>query len=147
MTTGKLDAAVDFGQPIHADRPSRNLRQWWSAITLMLAAAVFAQAVFAGLMLSGVEWGYAAHEMNAVALIATALLAGLASIVLLRRTANGPKLALTLLALALLIFLQTAVGKSSVAGANLMWLHIPLGVALAGIAARAVAVARSLGGK
>jgi hypothetical protein len=147
MNTSKLEASADFGQPINAGQQSRNLRQWWSAIAILLAAAVFAQAVFAGLMLSGIEWGYAAHEVNAVALIATALLAGLVSIGTLHRIVNGPKLALTLLALALLIFLQTAIGKSSAAGANLMWLHIPLGVALVGVAARAVAVARSLGGK
>lgn len=144
MNAGKLDAAVDFGQP-PSHRPSSNLRQWWSVIATLLAAAVFAQAVFAGLMLSAIEWGYAAHEMNALALIAVALLAGLVSIVTLRHISHGPKLALTLFALAALIFVQTAVGKSSAEGANLMWLHIPLGVALVGVAARAVAVARKLG--
>ena len=71
--------------------------------------------------------------------------AGLVSVVTLRRVAHGPKLCATLLALAVVLFLQTAVGRSSRAGANLMWVHVPLGVALVGFAARAAAGARRLG--
>jgi len=33
----------------------RNLRQWWSAITIVIAVAVLVEAAFAGAMLSGVE--------------------------------------------------------------------------------------------
>jgi hypothetical protein len=122
------------------------LRLWWSAIAALLVAALFAQAVFAGLMLSGVEWGREAHALNSLALIAASLAAGVISVVTLRRVPNGLRLGFTLLLLAVVVSLQTAVGKSSVAGANLMWVHIPLGVALVGFAAQALAGARRLGG-
>jgi hypothetical protein len=55
-------------------------------------------------------------------------------------------LGLTLLSLAVVIVIQTAIGKSSTEGANPMWIHIPLGVALVGLAMQAVARARRLNG-
>lgn len=146
MNTGEHDAAVHLGRPAELSRPGRNTRQFWSAISILIAAAIFAQAVFAGLMLSGFESGYAAHRVNAVALIALTLIAGLLSAVTLRRIAHGPRLGFILLALAGIVFLQTAVGRSSAEGANLMWAHIPLGVALVGFAMQAVTAARKLGG-
>jgi hypothetical protein len=121
------------------------LRQWWSIVAALIVAAVFTQAVFAGLMLSGVEWGREAHSATAIALIGATLAAGLVSIVTLRRIPHGLKLGFTLLALGVVVSLQTAVGKASVGGANLMWVHVPLGVALVGIAVQAVTGARRLG--
>jgi len=112
----------------------------------LLVAAIFAQAVFAGLMLSGVEWARSAHAAGAVALIACTLAAGLAAIVTLRRVAHGMRFGFALLLLAVALSLQTAIGKSLVGGANLMWLHVPLGVALVGFATQALAAARRLGG-
>jgi hypothetical protein len=125
----------------------RTLRQWWSAITTLLAAAIFIQAVFAGAMLSGVDWARAAHASGAVVLTIAVLAAGLVCIATLRRIPLGLRLGLTLLSLAAAIFLQTAVGKMSMQGANLMWVHVPLGVALIGFAAQAAAAARRLGGE
>jgi hypothetical protein len=138
--------AVHAGGPTESSAPGHDLRRWWSAITRLLVAAIFAQAVFAGLMLSGVEWARAAHSTGAVALIASTLAAGLAAIIILRRVAHGLKFGFALLLLAVALSLQTAVGKSLVGGANLMWLHVPLGVALVGFAIQAVAAARRLGG-
>jgi hypothetical protein len=126
---------------------SRSLRRWWSVITILLVVAVFSEAVFAGAMLSGVDWGRTAHSVNAVALIALTLTAGLVAAVTLRRIPHGAKLGLMLLSLAVVVFLQTAVGKLSTQGANLMWVHVPLGVALVGLATQAAAVARRLGGE
>jgi hypothetical protein len=146
MNTGNRDAAVRLGPSTESSRPARTLRQWWSAIATLLVLAVFAQAAFAGLMLSGVDWGRTAHSVNAVALIASTLTAGLAALVTLRRISHGTRLGLTLLSLALLVVLQTAIGMSTAKGANLMWVHLPLGVALVGLAAHAASVARRLGG-
>jgi hypothetical protein len=146
MTTGKHDAAGHLDASTESGQPVRRLRQWWSVITTLLVIAIFAQAVFAGAMLSGFVWGRAAHSMSAVALIAATLSAGLVSAVTLRRIARGPQLAVILLALAVVVFLQTAVGKFAADGANLMWLHVPLGVALLGFAGQAAAAARRLGG-
>jgi hypothetical protein len=63
-----------------------------------------------------------------------------------RRVAHGMRFGFALLLLAVALSLQTAVGKSLAGGANLMWLHVPLGVALVGFATQAVAAARRLGG-
>lgn len=124
---------------------TRNPRRRWTVITTLLVAAIFSEAVFAGVMLSGADWGRTAHLLNAVLLIASTLIAGLVAVVTLRRIPHGPKLGLTLVSLAVVIFLQTAVGRSSAKGANLMWVHVPLGVALVGFAAQAATGARRLG--
>ena len=137
--------AIPVDQPTDSHTPA--LRQWWSAVTALLVAAIFIQAVFAGAMLSGVSWAGKAHALNAFILIAATVAAGLVSVVTLRRIAHGPKLGLSLLLLAGLVFLQTAVGKLSAHGANLMWAHVPLGVASFGIAALAAAGARRLRGE
>ncbi|MBI3678684.1 MAG: hypothetical protein HY243_18895 [Proteobacteria bacterium] len=138
------DAAVQLGRPTVADDPSRTLRRWWTIVSVLLVVAIFAQAVFAGLMLSGVDWARSAHSLNAALLIAFTFTAGLVCVITLRRIQQGWKLGLTLLSLAVVVLLQTAVGKMSANGANLMWVHVPLGVALVGFAAQAVAHARKL---
>ncbi|MDZ4866019.1 MAG: hypothetical protein SGI91_01750 [Alphaproteobacteria bacterium] len=145
MTAGKHGAAAHVAGPAEFSRPGHDLRPWWSITASLLVAAIFAQAVFAGLMLSGVEWARAAHSVGAVVLIAATLAAGIAAVITLRRVAHGLKFGFTLLLLAVVVSLQTAVGKSMVEGANLMWLHVPLGVALVGFATQALAGARRLG--
>lgn len=128
-----------------SDGRTRALRRWWGAAATLLAAAIFIQAAFAGAMLSGVDWARAAHAASATALIASAAAVGLIAILTLRRTPHGLKLGFTLLALAAALFLQTALGRMmSTQGANLMWAHIPLGVALVGLAVQAAAAARRL---
>ena len=145
MNTGKSDVAVHLDRPAGMHHPSRNLRQWWSAITVLIAAAISIQAVFAGAMLSGVRWAPAAHSLNAVILIASTTTVGLVAVVSLRRITRGQKLDLTLLSLAAALVVQTAVGKLSANGASLMWVHVSLGVALVGFAALAVSGSRRLG--
>ena len=137
--------AVDIGQPAVSQEPNASLRHRWSVVTALLLAAIFAQAVFAGAMLSGVGWAHAAHAINAGLLTGAALLAALAGAVTLRRIAQGRRLVLTLLALSATMFVQMAAGRMSESGANLMWLHVPLGVALVGLAAQAASGARRLG--
>ena len=118
---------------------------WWSVITSLLVTAVFAEAVFAGAMLSGVGWARMAHAVTAGMLVAGTFTAGLVALATLRRIPNGLGLSLTLLSLAGVMFLQAAVGALSAKGANLLWVHVPLGVALIGLALRAAAGARRLG--
>jgi hypothetical protein len=132
---------------MRSDAPSTepSLRRWWNVITALLAIAVFMEAVFAGAMLSGVDWARAAHSMNAVILIASALAAGVVSLITLRRIPHGTKFGLTLLSLAALVALQMAAGKLTAEGANLLWVHVPLGAALVGFAMLAVFRARRLG--
>ena len=83
--------------------------------------------------------------MGAAILIVAALAAGLIALLTLRRTANGPRLGLTLLGLGAALLLQTALGRMSAHGAGLLWAHVPLGVALVGLGAQAMAAARKLG--
>jgi len=125
--------------------PGASLRTWWSIVTVGLAFAIFAQAVFAGAMLSGFDWARAAHAANALIVVGVTFTAGLAAIVTLRRTRNGLKLGLLLLGLAAAVFVQFALGRLAAKGANLMWVHVPLGVVLVGFAGQAIAVARRLG--
>jgi hypothetical protein len=121
------------------------MRRWWSGVAILLVIAVFTEAVFAGAMLSGVGWARTAHGVNAAAVIAASLAAGLVSVVTLRRIPHGLRLGLTLLSLAAAAVLQAAIGVLSARGANLLWAHVPLGVALVGFAAQAAAGARRLG--
>lgn len=139
--SGLLGAATEPSTSIRA------LRQWWTAITVALAAAVFTEAIFAGAILSGVGWARMAHSANALLLIVSAFAASLVALVTLRRVAHGLKLGLTLSMLGSAILLQAVVGKSAAGGANLLWVHVPLGVALVGFAMHAVARARKLGGE
>jgi len=137
--------AVRSDQVADTMQSSRNKQRWWSVITTLLILAIFAQAVFAGAMLSGFEWARPAHWAGAIALMAATLGTSLVAVVTLRRVKNGPKLGLILFLLAAAVFLQTAVGRATAKGDNLLWLHVPLGVALVGFAGQAAAVARKLG--
>ncbi len=129
--------------PMHSNAP--RLRQWWSIVTTLLAVAIFMQAVFAGAMLSGFDWARMAHAANALIVFAATFIASLVSIVTLRRTRNGLRLGLTLLTLAAAVFVQFAFGRMAAKGANLMWVHVPLGVFLLFLAGQAAAGARKLG--
>jgi hypothetical protein len=120
-------------------------RRWWAAITGLVLAGLFAQAVLAGAMLSGFGWARAAHSAAATGLLALTLAAGLTALAILRRVLRGPRLGLTLLGLAAVILVQTALGHVAAKGVPLLWLHVPLGVALVGLAAQALAAARRLG--
>lgn len=144
MNTGTYGVTVQRGGPALLDEHSRNRRQWWSVITALLVLAVFAEAVFAGAMLSGFDWARRAHAVNAAILIASTITAALVSVVTLRRNSHGLKLGLSLLLLAAVVCLQAALGALSAKGDNLLWAHVPLGVASFGIAAQAAAGARRL---
>jgi len=144
MTTGKPGVATYLDRSEIPDHQSRALRRWWSAFTALLVAAIFVEAAFAGAMLSGSGWARTAHVATAGMLIVSTTAAGLVCVFTLRRIQHGLKLGFILLALATVIFLQAAVGALSARGANLLWVHVPLGVALVGFAAQAVADARRL---
>jgi hypothetical protein len=147
MNADKHDAAVGLGggSTVPTEQ-SRDLRRRWSVITNLIALAVLTEAVFAGAMLSGVGWARSAHAVNAGVVVASAFIAGLICVLTLRAISSGFKLGLTLLSLAAAVFIQAALGALSAKGTNLLWIHIPLGVALFGFATRAVTGARRLPG-
>jgi hypothetical protein len=123
----------------------RNLRRGWIVITALLALAVFAEACFAGAMLSGFDWARLAHKANAVVLMASSITASLAAVMTLRRVPQGRRVALSLLSLAVLLFVQAGLGTLSAKGANLLWIHVPLGAGLVSFATQAALRAFSLG--
>jgi hypothetical protein len=145
MNTEKPDAATQTGVPIGSREAGRSRHQTWFVVTSLIVAAVFLEAVFAGAMWSGAEWARRAHTANAGLLIASTIAACLVSLVTLRRIAHGPRLGLVLLALAAAFLLQAAIGIVSTKGANLAWLHVPLGASLVGLAMQATHAARRLG--
>jgi len=138
------DATASAGlQDIRGDK-DRILRRRWSVIATLIAIAVFAEAVFAGAMLSGVDWARGAHAAGATVAIALSLFAGLFAAVSLRGISRGPRLMLMLLSLAVLLVLQAVIGALTAKGANLVWLHVPLGVALFAFARQAITAASRL---
>jgi hypothetical protein len=52
-----------------------------------------------------------------------------------------------LFALAVILFAQTVIGRMSAEGQNLLWLHVPLGVALVGLTVQPARVAGRLAGR
>ena len=139
------DFAVHSGQAAVATAPGHNLRRWWSVIAALLMAAIFVEAMFAGAMLSGAPWARQAHRATALLLLAPTIAASAAALVTLRRVPHGPRLGFLLASLAAAAVLQMAMGAMSAHGANLLWAHVPLGVALVGLAGQALAAARRLG--
>ena len=131
------------GTPLGDDR-RRRLRRRWSVITGLLTLGIFLEAIFAGAILSGADWANTAHRLTAAILVPAAIAAGVVSVVALRRVANGQRLRLVLLGLAVVVFLQAALGALSAKGTDLLWAHVPLGVALFGLAIGAVIGARRL---
>jgi hypothetical protein len=117
----------------------------WIVVTRLLMILIFLQSVFAGLLLSGEGWGRTAHRLTAYGLVAATLLAGVAAAATLGRAPAGPRLATMLIALGLALAAQMVVGIMSANGERLLWLHVPLGVALVGFAAETVSATRQLG--
>jgi hypothetical protein len=146
MNMNTVNPTVHLHGTSESSQPGHNVRLWWTVITILLAATFFMEAVFAGAMLSGVGWARKAHVASAMILIASTLTAGLVSLVTLRGIPHGLRLGSTLLSLAAAALVQGAVGALSAKGANLTWIHVPLGVALVGLGGLAVAAARRLGG-
>lgn len=113
-------------------------------MTLILLG-IFFQACVAGAMMSGAGWALRAHSLTAAALLVATIVACLVSFATLRRFPQGLHFGLGLLALAVMILVQAAIGVWSAKGSNLLWIHVPLGVALFGMAARGFTAVRSFG--
>lgn len=146
MSAQKAELIITPEWHTEPNATSKRLRAWWSTVTIIITVGIFGQAGFAGAMLSGFDFAHGAHAMTAGVLTAATLVAGLVALVTLRKVQNGRKMSWILLALAAVIACQTVIGKLSADGVNLMWVHVPLGVALVGLAARAATDARKLGG-
>jgi hypothetical protein len=117
----------------------------WAVLTRLLVVAVFSQSIFAGVLLSGESWGRTAHGFTALALVAVTLMAGIAAALTVRRVGrDGRTLTILLLALGVILFAQMVIGRLSAEGENLLWLHVPLGVALVGFTVQPFRIAGRL---
>jgi hypothetical protein len=123
---------------------SARLVQTWNVVTRLLVVTVFSQSIFAGVLLSGESWGRTAHGWTALGLVVATLLASIVAAVTLQNLRGGTRLAVMLAGLALLLVIQMVVGRLSAEGENLLWLHVPLGVALVGLTVQPLLVARRL---
>ncbi len=135
-STGEMTAAPEQG--------SSAQRRLWVSITSLIAIMAFLEPVFAGAMLSGIEGARIAHAAGAAVLVTSTLIAAALAVVTLFRSPGGGKLARILFVLAAAVFTQAVVGVMASKGAPLLWLHIPLGVAVFGFATRAAGLARAL---
>jgi hypothetical protein len=107
---------------------------------VMFALAVLGQAVFAGLFVTGDLGMLTMHQVNAVVVVASALLWILAAIVL--AVADRAPARLVVLGV---IALVLTVAQMAVGGSRVLWLHIPMGVGMFALAVRLVAVAFAYG--
>ncbi|GAA1249164.1 hypothetical protein GCM10009665_44990 [Kitasatospora nipponensis] len=89
------------------------------------ALSFFAQPVLAGMFLSGQDTAMDTHRANAT--IVTTIALGMTVLALLarRRRLIGRQLPILLTAVLLLEYVEMAMGSS-----HILWVHIPLGVAL-----------------
>jgi hypothetical protein len=117
-------------------------------LTRLLVVAVFTQSIFAGVLLSGEGWGRTAHGITALALVGITLGAGIAATLTVRGVGrDASRLTVLLLGLAVVLFAQTVIGRLSAEGQNLLWLHVPLGVALVGLTIQPARIAGRLAGR
>jgi hypothetical protein len=120
----------------------------WSVLTRLLVVAVFTQSIFAGVLLSGEGWGRTAHGIMALTLVAVTMGAGIAAALTARGVSrDADRLTVLLFALAVILGAQTVIGRLSAEGQNLLWLHVPLGVALVGLTVQPARIAGRLAGR
>jgi hypothetical protein len=122
----------------------RRIGRGWMALTTATMWAILFQAVTAGRMLSGDDWARTAHRTAAGLLTLVVLAAGLGALAVLRERTGGRRLALVLIALAVCLIIQYRLGAAAADGEDVLWLHIPVGVALFGFSLRANMLARRL---
>lgn len=122
----------------------RRTGRGWVWFTTIAMGAIFLQSATAGRTLSGDDWARTAHRTTAWLLFPVVLAAGLAALAVLRERRGGGRLALVLVALAVCLFVQSGLGAAAADGEDTLWLHIPFGVAIFALAARATMLARRL---
>jgi hypothetical protein len=111
-----------------------------NVVLRLLAALVFAQAVFAGLFLDGNEAWRDWHALNGMLLLPLLALVEVVLAVLVWRSGRGPGwIALASGGLLLAVFIQAGMGQSSQ-----LAVHVPLGVAILGLIGMLVGRTRNL---
>jgi heme A synthase len=132
-------ASSQHDRPATGARPPRMVRAMRQVLGL-LAAAVFAQAVLAGLFLDGGEAWRGWHAVNGMLVLPLLALIQVVLAVLVWRRGRGPGwLAVASGALLAALLVQSMLGMTSQVA-----LHVPLGVAIFGLTATLLVRTRAL---
>ncbi|HEY8547912.1 MAG TPA: hypothetical protein VIL36_22795 [Acidimicrobiales bacterium] len=137
-------ATLDPGDAPGAPNPTRAPSRAWGVFTSVLTAAIFLQAVTAGRLLSGDDWARDAHHAGAGLTFLAALVGAVVAGVRLRGVDAGRRLALLLAVLGVALLVQFGLGSASADGRDTLWIHVPLGVAIVGLAGQVASHARRL---
>ena len=105
----------------------------WQVVTTVLMLAIFSQAITAGLLLRGDGWAETFHRTAAGVLVAATFVAGIVALATLRDERRGRRMGALLVVLAIGLVVQYALGAAAVAGKDVLWIHVPLGVGLIGL--------------
>jgi hypothetical protein len=136
---------VDNTRSSQHDRPQTGVRQPGigraiRVVVWLLAAAVFAQAVLAGLFLDGGDAWRGWHALNGMLVLPLLALVQMVLAVLVWRRGRGPGwLALASVALLAALLVQSVLGMTSQIA-----VHVPLGVAIFGLVGTLLVRARAL---
>jgi len=122
----------------------RRLGRGWTWLTTVTMWVIFLQSVTAGRMLAGDDWARTTHRATAGLVTLVVLAAGLGALAVLRDRTGGRRLALVLIVLASCLIVQYRLGAAAAGGRDVLWLHVPVGVALFGFSLRANMLARRL---
>ena len=103
---------------------------------VVFAVAVLGQAVLAGMFVTGDIGMLTIHGLNAIVVVAAALLYAVAGFMLVRKDRTARRLIAVGLGAFVVAFVQIAVG-----GSQVLVVHIPLGVAMFAMAAQMMRLA------
>jgi hypothetical protein len=137
--------AVEGTAGVRRDRPTSGVRQpgivrAMQVVLRLLAVAVFAQAVLAGLFLDGGDAWRGWHAINGMLLLPLLALVQVVLAVLLWRRGHGPGwLAIASVGLLAALLVQNVLGQTSQIA-----LHVPLGVAIFGLVGMLLVRSRTL---
>jgi hypothetical protein len=135
-----MDSTATLGDRPAADAPRPAGVRAMQVVLRLLAVAVFAQAVFAGLFLDGDDGWLGWHAVNGLLVLPLLALIQVVLAVRVWRRGRGPgRLALASSGLLLAILVQGVLGESGQVA-----VHVPLGVAILGLVGTLLAGVRTL---
>jgi hypothetical protein len=137
MTLDSMSTSHD-GRPAAGPRPPASVRGM-RVVLWLLAVAVFAQAVFAGLFLDGRDGWIGWHAVNGHLLLPLLAVTQVVLAVLVWRRGHGPGHLAASLGLLLALIVQGGLGET-----GQVVVHVPLGMAIFGLVGTLLVLTRRL---